>query len=211
MEHLTGHQRTRYGAVTVRWSIVSLLVAALFVQVAAAAAISHKVIVASHKVIVAGTISALQPSWVTVRGSRSVTCRVQRVSPTALGYVIGSDARITCVRGTLTKIVDTITSPPITKSTSASVNTSAASSSVSASVSPTVTTTTGPVISLSQSAVTVGSTTCSVGDYTWLVANGIGVGSNVTLTCFQLPNGLTLGSVLPPGGNIAFTSTGEVG
>jgi hypothetical protein len=56
---------------------------------------------------ITGKISGLHLTSVTVTGGRKVTCRVGAVSPRALGYVLGSGARITCVNGLLTKIVGT--------------------------------------------------------------------------------------------------------
>jgi hypothetical protein len=53
---------------------------------------------------ITGKISGLRLTSVTVTGGTKLTCRVGAVSPRALGYVLGSGARITCVNGLLTKI-----------------------------------------------------------------------------------------------------------
>ena len=62
---------------------------------------------APAKTTITGKISGLRLTSVTVTGGRKLTCRVGAVSPRALGYVLGSGARITCVNGLLTKIVGT--------------------------------------------------------------------------------------------------------
>jgi hypothetical protein len=56
---------------------------------------------------ITGKISGLRLTSVAVTGGTQLTCWVGTVSPRALGYVLGSGARITCVNGLLTKIVGT--------------------------------------------------------------------------------------------------------
>ncbi len=62
-----------------------------------------------------GTISVLKLKKITVHGNHNLTCRIVTVSPRARGFVLGSRAKITCVRGVLSAITRPVpaSSPPV--------------------------------------------------------------------------------------------------
>lgn len=82
------------------------------------------------KVTASGMISALDRKSITVRGAQKTTCRVVSISPKALGFHIGTKAKVVCIKGVLEGISRTIVSK-----TAAAVTEAVSSSSTSTSTS----------------------------------------------------------------------------
>jgi hypothetical protein len=152
-----------------RWLIspVALVIVAVFMV---PAAIAGKV---EARAGISGKISSLGRSSVTVSDGKKLTCRVGRISPLALGYVLGSGARITCRNGLLTKFVGTDQAlAPIYQAgplgPGGTVNSFAF--------------TVGTVGALTPTSVTIGGLSCSVGTRTPDLS-GYAVGDRVSVTC----------------------------
>jgi hypothetical protein len=146
---------------------MALLIIAVFLV---PAAIAGKV---ETRSVITGKISALGSGSVTVSDGKKLTCQVGRVSPLALGYVLGSGAKITCLNGRLTKIVGTDHAlPPIYQpgplGPGGTVNS--------------FTFTVGAIGALTPTSVSVGGLPCSIGSRTPDLT-AYSVGDRVSVTC----------------------------
>jgi hypothetical protein len=82
-----------------------------------------------------GKISALSKSSITIDGTRDVTCRVRSVVPGALGFRIGTSAKMICLRGVLIAITGPATAKSGTDGKSSSTSTSTSTSTATATAS----------------------------------------------------------------------------
>lgn len=82
-----------------------------------------------------GKISALSKSSITIDGTRDVTCRVRSVVPGALGFRIGTSAKMICLRGVLIAITGPATAKSGTDGKSSSSSSSTSTSTATATAS----------------------------------------------------------------------------
>jgi hypothetical protein len=123
-----------------------------------------------------GKISALTRTTITIDGARDVTCRLGSILPKALGFRIGTNAKMTCAKGVLTAI----SGAPVPKvaAVQAVSTTAVASTSGGPAATEAVTSTgaTAVYVMISGSKVTLSGR----GTITAVGAGGLTVGGGVT-------------------------------
>ena len=169
-----------------RVAIVILVAAVLVVETAAAAP--------PKRTGTGGTITLLGPNRIAVAGPRNVSCRIgASLSKFVHAFVVGGNARITCLDGLLSAIVRLGPRPVITtsaqssgngsvSSSSASVSTSTSTSSAESKVTASVAAAAGPISAIGDGSITVGSIACSIGSSS-PDTSGFKVGDRVALQC----------------------------
>jgi hypothetical protein len=91
----------------VRLAAIASILALGLAAVGAAAAAPPK------RASISGKISVLELKTITVRGNGKLTCRLTATSPRLRGFRLGTNARITCVKGVLAAISKVQTGNPL--------------------------------------------------------------------------------------------------